>query len=352
MKKDISKLFLSKTSTIKDALEVIGKHDSRIALLCEKGRFLGIITDADIRHALVAKATLDTPVSKIYNKNPICLKPSFCLDEALAYSAKYGVYDFPILDDFGKVIGVKSLSSMLVLNKKKEKVLIMAGGLGSRLYPLTKNTPKPMLKIGQKPILQIIIERLIKQGFCDFYLCVNYKKEIIKDYFKANFAGAKITYLEEDAALGTAGGLFLYKKHLQKIGQKLENNFILMNADLLTKLDFTKLLSRLHEGEKKGIKLIMATRKLSYEFPFGVIKQDKEEVLQIKEKPKLDFVINAGIYALNESLLDGLKAQSFLDMPDFINSLLATGVKVGSFLCDEGWIDIGNMQDYERAKQA
>lgn len=349
MKENVKNLSLTTTSSIKDALKIIGKHGSKIALVFKGDKFIGILTDADIRHALVAGHTLESKIEKIYNKTPICLKAGFELQEALDLARIYDVYDFPILDENKSLLGVKSLASLLASKKRSQRVLIMAGGLGSRLYPLTKDIPKPMLKIQNKPILQIILERFIKQGFSDFYISVNYKKEVIKNYFLNEFLKARITYLEEEFPLGTAGGLYLYKQELLRQNEPLDKNFLLINADLLIKLEFEKLLAKLDEKTS----LVMALRKLSYEFPFGVVEQKRGLVKEIKEKPKMEFLINAGIYALKEQLLLKLASKpQRLDMPEFINQLLASGEQIASYEFAQSWIDIGSLQDYERAKEA
>lgn len=341
MDERLKRLILPINASIKDALVVIGTQNLRLALIYEKNVFKGIITDADIRHALLKDATLDTLVEKAMNKNPICLKEGFALEEARKLSKKYDIYDFLLLNEKGELKDIIKISDINTAKKRQELVVLMAGGLGSRLYPLTKDLPKPMLEINGKPILEKIIQGFISQGFHKFCLCVNYKKEIIKEYFKdGHNLDCEISYVQEEKRLGTAGGLGLLE------GLKDEQNLIIMNADILTKLDFTKLLSKLKDAD-----MAVALRRLSYEFPFGVVNCKGSKVLDIKEKPRMDFLINAGVYAIKAKVLKGLEVK-YLDMPDFINQAILKGVLVETLLVDESWLDIGSLKDYEYAKQA
>lgn len=241
---DINKLKLTPDSSIEEALKVVGKERVRLGIIVDKkDKFLGVISDSNIRKALIKGKNLQSKIKDIYTKNPITIKENTSKNELLKLSAKTDIYDFPVLNDKKEIISIKSISSLLNRQVNSNFVIIMAGGLGTRLKELTKDTPKPMLKVGKKPILESIVQKLKEQNFENFIFCVNYKKQIIEDYFKKgkNF-GVKIFYIKERKKLGTAGALSLIK-------QDFKESFIVMNADILTELNFNELL-KAHKDSK------------------------------------------------------------------------------------------------------
>ncbi|MBS4331353.1 nucleotidyltransferase family protein [Campylobacter vulpis] len=337
---NIESLKLSVNSSIEKALEIIGKERVRLGVVVgKKGEFLGIISDSNIRKALINGKTLKSNIKEIYTKNPITIAENTSKQKLLELSAKTDIYDFPVLNKKGEVVSIRSISSLLSTKKLPFYVILMAGGLGSRLKELTKETPKPMLKVGKKPILENIIQRLHAQGFEKFIFCVNYKRQIIEDYFKkgAEF-DVSISYVKERKKLGTAGALSL-------IRQKMEQSFVVMNADILTELDFNELLKA---HQKSGALMSVCVREFHQQVPYGVIKQKNGFITHIEEKPMQSFLVSAGIYVCEPQILELLAKNTYLDMPELIEKVMQKG-RVNTFLIEDYWIDIGRLEEFKRA---
>jgi len=227
------------------------------------------------------------------------------------------------------------------MSDKCVKALIMAGGIGSRLRPLTYTIPKPLLPVGRKPILQIIIEQLKKCGITNIFITVEYKAELIKSYFEdGNEFGVKITYIDEDGPRGTAGSV-------KFIEGMVDEPFIVMNGDLLTKLDFMDIW-RLHV--ESGAEFTVGIKEYKIKFPYGLVNLENGKILNITEKPELTFYINAGIYVLSPSALEVVPKDHFFDMPDAIQALINQDRNVGYYEIKEYWRDVGKMEDYQEIK--
>lgn len=341
---NINELKLKPTSTIKQALKVLGKERVRIALIVnDKDELLGVLTDSDVRKALLEDFSLNSHIEKIYTKHPKTITPNTRRDEILRLSSKYDIYDFPVVDEANRVLQILSISQMFEPHSRPNKIILMLGGLGSRLRPLTNSTPKPMLKVGSKPILQTIVERFSKQGFNEFIFCVNYKSEVIKKFFKdGKDFGVNIHYIKEHKRLGTAGALSLLKKH----HLEPKESFFVMNGDILTELDFNTILK---QHKRTDSKATMCVREFSYQIPYGVVKSKNNEILGIEEKPTFSFLVSAGIYALEPEILDFLKVNEYLDMPELFSLLLQEKQKVMNYEIKDYWIDIGRLDEYKRA---
>lgn len=339
---DINKLKLTPDSSIEEALKIVGKERVRLGIIVnKKDKFLGVISDSNIRKALIKGKNLQSKIKDIYTKNPITIKENTSKNELLKLSAKTDIYDFPVLNDKKEVISIKSISSLLNHQVNSNFVIIMAGGLGTRLKELTKNTPKPMLKVGKKPILENIVQRLKEQNFENFIFCVNYKKQIIEDYFKkGKDFGIKISYIKERKKLGTAGALSLIK-------QDFKESFIVMNADILTELDFNELL-KVHKDSKALMSVCV--REFEQQIPFGVIEQNKGFITNITEKPMQKFLVSAGIYVCEPEILELLNKNEYLDMPELIKLAMQKG-RVNTYLIHDYWIDIGRLDEFVKANE-
>ncbi|NDJ26739.1 alcohol dehydrogenase [Campylobacter sp. MIT 12-8780] len=339
---DLNALKLKINSSGKEALKVLGKERARIALVMnDEDKLIGVITDADLRKALLEGYDLNSSIENIYTQNPKTITSKTSNDEIFALASRYDIYDFPVLDQKGRVVKILSVAKMLETKKRSNKVVLMLGGLGSRLAPLTNDTPKPLLKVGSKPILQTIVERFAKQGFCNFIFCVNYKSEMIEAYFKnGSEFGVNIEYIHEQKRLGTAGALSLLDKNL------FNESFFVMNGDILAELDFNAILK---QHKRKEAHASMCVRKFSYQVPYGVVNCDEEQILSIEEKPSFEFLVSAGIYVLEPGILDFLKQNEYLDMPDLFNLLLKEQKKLVSYEIKDYWIDIGRFDEYQRA---
>ncbi|EAI4440788.1 TPA: nucleotidyltransferase family protein [Campylobacter lari] len=335
----IEKLKLAKNASIQEALKIIGSERVRIALVVENDKFLGVISDSNIRRALLNGKKLEDSIETIYTKNSLTIKENTSKEELLKLASQTDIYDFPVLNSENEVIAIKSIASILKEKSFENEVVLMVGGLGSRLGELTKNTPKPMLKIGKKPILENIVLNFKEQGFKKFIFCVNYKKEVICDYFQEGKSwGVEISYIKEKQKLGTAGALSLVKD--------MKKSFIVMNGDILTKLDFDQLIQE-HKKSKAVMSVVL--REFEQQIPYGVVKISNNDIKDIEEKPMQKFLVSAGIYVLEPEVLKYIKKDVYLDMPNLIKRLLDKKLKINSYILQDYWIDIGRLEEYEKA---
>ena len=305
-----------------------------------KNKLIGTITDGDIRRGLLDGKDLSSNVESIMNKNFYFINEKDNLIEAQKNLVKKGLKHLPVLDQEGSLI--KLLISKNISRKKilPNAVVIMAGGTGSRLRPQTTSCPKPMLEVNGKPILEIVIENCIKDGFKEFFLSVNYLKEIIINHFKDGSKwGININYLEENKPLGTAGSLSLLPKNLK-------NDIMVINGDVLTKFNFQKLLE-FHSHYKATATL--SVREYIINVPFGVIDTNGVNVNGMTEKPTYKKNVNAGVYALNPSVFKLLKKGEKIDMPELIKRIITTKRKVIACPIHEYWLDIGRPETLEEA---
>ncbi len=335
------KSLISPSATLSDAMESITASALQTAIVTDRdGRLLGTLTDGDIRRAILKSADLSELAITYMCSNPHVVYKSTSNDEAYSVMKAHHIHFLPILDSNNIVVGVKSYDDTFITPEKyNNSVVIMAGGKGSRLGSLTKNTPKPMLKINDKPILEIILERFISQGFNSFWFAVNYLSEQIIDYFHdGSKYGVKINYLEEKIRSGTAGALSLLPP--------TDLPILVSNGDLLTKFDFGKLL-QYHISTQSSI--TMACREEEYTIPFGVIEKEQGKVIAIKEKPSYRFSVNAGIYVLNPSLISLVPSNSFYDMTDLIDAAIDQNHSIYAYNLDDYWIDIGRPPQLDQA---
>lgn len=340
---DVSKISIPASFSLQEALQIFGVYDGVRLLIVndENGSFLGIITDPDIRRGLMRGLSLSSPIESIVQKSPITAHINDSKQKLMRLSAQHNIYEIPILDDSGRVVRIESISALLKTPAHTNPIVIMAGGLGTRLRPLTDSVPKPMLKVGSKPILHIILERFKAQGFEQIILCVNYKSHIIEDYFGngARF-GLSISYVRESKALGTAGALSLIKD----IGQQ---PFFVMNGDILSDMDFNQMLdfhTRLDSHATMGV------REFSYQVPYGVVECEGSKIINITEKPTQSFLVSAGIYLLHPCVLGLIPKDCYFDMPSLFNSIfMQKSYNAHSYLITDYWIDIGRHEEYERA---
>jgi dTDP-glucose pyrophosphorylase len=341
---DISKIKLKPTSTIKEALEIIDKGAIKIALVVdENDKLLGTITDGDIRRAILNNKDLNDIILDIYYKNPIIATNNSSKDEIINICITNKIYQIPIVDEKNRVIKIVLLDEILKPKKYSNKVVLMVGGLGTRLRPLTENTPKPMLHVGGKPILQTIVEKFVNYGFIDIIMCVGYKSTIIQDYFgDGSRFGANIEYVLENKRMGTAGAISLIDK------EKLKEPFFVMNGDLLTNVNFENMLE--FHLQNNAI-ATMAVREYDFQVPYGVVNIKNDKIISIEEKPIHKFFVSAGIYILNPETIDYIPKNRFYDMPVLFENLIKNDKITISFPIREYWLDIGRIEEYERANK-
>ena len=282
-------------TNIHDALKIIDRRGGQIALVVDGGqKLLGTITDGDVRRGILSGIDVQNPVSMIMNAEPVKAKPSDSRQFILSILRRNKLRHVPIVDDSGCLLRLEILDD-LNPTYRKNMVLLMAGGLGSRLKPLTNECPKPMLKIGGRPILETIILNFIESGFKEFIISLNYKGDMIRGHFAdGHDLGVSIQYIEEDERLGTAGSLRLLPE--------IQNShpIIVMNGDVLTKVNLDHFLDFHASNHSKAT---MGVREYNFQVPYGVLKLDYHRIVQIEEKPVHNFFVNAGIYVLDQDIL-------------------------------------------------
>jgi len=337
-----NKVTLKKTATIKETLKIIDKGAMSIAIIeDEDKKVIGTISDGDARRGLLKGYTLESSIEELYQRNPTLGYETDSRDEIIKKAILKRLYQVPIVDENDRLIYIEDIANLLQRTKRRNKVILMAGGLGTRLRPLTDDTPKPLLKIGGKPILQTIIQNFVKHGFTEIIISVNYRSEMIKDYFgDGKKIGANITYIEEEKRMGTAGALSLLK-------ETPHEPFFVMNADLLTTINFEQMLS-FHTTESSLA--TMAVREYEYQVPYGVIEIEESQITSIKEKPIQKFFVNAGIYVLSPRVLEHVPKDKFYDMPTLFEELINKNKKTLSFPVHEYWLDIGRMDEFQQAQ--
>ncbi|MGM8213706.1 nucleotidyltransferase family protein [Virgibacillus sp. W0430] len=336
-----TKILIPPSTTILETMEIIDNSSLQFAVVVDKdNRLMGTITDGDIRRGILKGFSLETTVEKVMNDSPVyeCEgKDQFYYKEILEQNK---LKQLPIVNEQMQILNIVFSNEIKTLPNKENVVVIMAGGLGTRLQPLTNDTPKPMLNIGDKPILETIIESFKSYGFSNFILSVNYKKEQIKNYFKdGRLLGVTISYIDEEKRLGTAGALSL-------LPVKPKKPFFVMNGDLLTKINYEQLLD-FHVNSKSSA--TMCVREHEYQIPYGVIETKNHRLVSIKEKPLHRSFVNAGVYVLNPEALRYVPTNTFFDMPELFNKLMDKRKEISAFPLREYWMDIGRMDDYEKA---
>ncbi|TBL73010.1 nucleotidyltransferase family protein [Paenibacillus thalictri] len=334
-------ILISPSTTILNSLQIIDRGTMQLALVVDEYyRLLGTVTDGDIRRGILKGISLDSPVELVMKTNPTTANINDTKESVLAIMKLKRLHQIPVLDEGGSITGMELLENLIKKDRKENWVVLMAGGLGSRLSPLTDDCPKPLLKVGSQPILETIIENFIEHGFYKFYISVNYRADMIVDYFgDGSQWGIQIKYLHEDKRLGTAGALSL-------IEEKPRESIIVMNGDILTKVNFERLLDFHKENNSKAT---MCVREYEFQVPYGVIKVDHHKLLSIEEKPVQRFFVNGGIYALEPEVLERVPIGTFYDMPTLFEKLIEQNEETSVFPIREYWLDIGRKDDFQRA---
>ncbi len=328
-------------ATLREALDRIDRTGCQIALVVdEHSRLLGTLSDGDARRALLKGLSLTDKVTSAMHASPTCAKAGDDRHTILATMRRLGLHQIPLIDAHGAVIGLEIVDDFLTQPVRPNWVVIMAGGLGRRLEELTRDTPKPMLKVGPRPLLESIVRSYAEQGFRHFLIAVNYKAEQIETHFNdGRELGVDIQYLREDKRLGTAGALSL-------LPERPAHPIVVTNADLLTKEDYCAIVDRHIESAADAT---MAVRDYEMQVPFGVVHAQDERIIAIEEKPKHRFVVSAGIYVLSPQALDVIPGGQHFDMPSLFEALIERGMRCRCQPIEGYWLDIGQRPDYERA---
>lgn len=326
-----------------DALRAIDQGAARIALVVdEAGHLVGLLTDGDVRRAILAGASLQAPLAPYVRHDFTSVPPDTGRASVLELMQARWIDQVPILDAERRVIGLHTLHDVVGDQERPNWAVIMAGGLGTRLRPVTETVPKPMLKVAGRPILERILLQLIGHGFRRVFIAINYLGEQIKTHFgDGKQFGCQIEYLEESTPLGTAGALAL-------LPQQPSNPLLVMNGDLVTQADLGGLIDC---HEQTGFAATVGVRRYYHRVPFGCVDVDGARIVAIEEKPQLSRLVNTGIYALDPATLRHLPAGTAVGMPELIEHCLRAGDAVGSFEIDEDWLDVGQADQLKAARE-
>lgn len=323
-------------TTVREAAKAIQNAQVKFVLVCDPGDvLLGTVTDGDIRRAVMQDLDLNSPVKTIMNRAPKVSHRSDNLNALRAYMRAAVIRHLPVVDDDGRVVDLVLLDAPEDVTPQDAVVVLMAGGRGSRLMPLTKDTPKPLLKIGAKPLLERQVEQFVAQGFRRLYISVNYLGHMIEDYLgDGSHLSAEISYIREDKPLGTAGALSLLSDRDRPI--------VVMNGDIITKTNFVTMLEYFRENQ---VDATMGVREYLYTVPFGCVRIDGATIVDLEEKPTMRHLINAGIYVLAPQALSLLPDNEYCDMPSLFKKVMEAGRRANTFPITEEWIDIGQKED-------
>lgn len=340
-KTDFKNLILTPDSTISKAGELIQSQGVKFVLICdETGKLLGTLTDGDIRRSVIESRPPTNPVHEIMNKTPRTISRNKSVREIRDTMTNNIIHHLPEVDENGYITNLFLLDELDEVSPLPNSFVLMAGGKGMRLRPLTENCPKPLIDVGGKPVLERTIESLIGQGFNKFYLSINYLGHMIEDYFgDGSKWGVEISYLRENEPLGTAGAL----AELPDLNEPV----CVMNGDIITKANFRDMLELVDEGAKA----VMGVREYKYTVPYGCLVVDGPKVLGMQEKPTMRHLINAGSYVLSPEVVASIPKNEYLDMPDLLSRFIEKGDPVYQSLISEQWIDIGSHSDLEWARQ-
>ena len=338
------KVILKPSNTMSKALEVLEAEGLGIIMVVDNhNKLLGTVTDGDIRRALMQQKGANTLLEDIMRKNPITISVKHTQEQVISIMKQERILQLPVVDELGVIVDLEMITNALDVEKRENIVFLMAGGFGTRLQPLTDNTPKPLLMIGDKPILEIILNQFIESGFHNFIISTHYKAIMLHEYFgDGSKWGINIEYVYEESPIGTAGALGLLQKNITNLP------ILVMNGDLLTKVDFESFLN--FHNTNTGIASI-CVREYDMQVPYGVVNSSNHKLTGIVEKPINKYFVNAGIYIINPSLLESLDGKTYLDMPDLLQRQVNKNFEVNVFPLHEYWLDIGHLENLQQAQR-
>ena len=339
---EIKECVISPTVTFSSALDVLSKIGFTICLVCDDhGFLLGILTDSDVRKSLLSSPDLNKPISLIMNISPYFVNKHITAFEAQSIMEVNHYFHLPVVDSSNKLTGLYLAPQLCSPVKHPESLVIMAGGRGKRLMPLTNSCPKPMLPINGKPILHHLIDSAKSDGFSNIFVSVNYLSDHIVNYFgDGSRFGVSINYLEEDKPLGTAGCLSLLPPAVR------DSPVVVMNGDVISNVSLSDILHHYYSHDAMGV---MAVRSHEWQNPFGVVKTNGHLFVCLDEKPVSKYLVNAGIYVLSTQLLSLINNIEYVDMPSLFERGYSSDMKLCVFPIHESWIDIGRPDDYNLA---
>jgi len=341
----IDEFMIGEENTVLEAMEQLDKVAKKVLFVVKDDKLIAALTDGDIRRWILKKGELTAGVKQVANYHPRFLTDC-SRKEAMRYMKQVKVEALPILDDEHRITSIVLWDDVELIRPSdplKIPVVMMAGGLGKRLYPYTNILPKPLIPIGEIPISEHIINQFRQFGCEDFYLIVNHKKNMIKAYYNEIEKDYTVSFVDEDKPLGTGGGLSLLKG-------KIDSTFILTNCDILIQEDIAKIYK--HHKEQKNLITMVCSLK-NFSIPYGVVEIGEDGLIeQMKEKPNLSFFTNTGCYFVEPQVIEELKNDEAVGFPDIVNKYKNAGYKVGVYpIGEKAWLDMGQPDEMERMKE-
>jgi dTDP-glucose pyrophosphorylase len=341
---EIKEFLLDENKTVIEAMQRLDQVGKKILFITRDNQFVATLTDGDVRRFILKKGKLDSCVKLVANYHPMVL-PEKASDNPKSFMKKNNIDALPLINEKGEIVSIIFLNDEIIRGKKRLEVpvVIMAGGLGTRLYPYTKILPKPLIPVGEIPIAEHIINRFNKYGCKDFYLILNHKKNMIKAYFNEISKDYSVNYIDEEKPLGTGGGLSLLKN-------KINSTFILSNCDILIEEDYYKLY-RHHIKENNLITMVTSLKNLK--IPYGVIEiSETGEIESMEEKPSFSFFTNTGMYVVEPRVIEELEENKVIGFPDIIEHYQNKGEKVGVYpISEKSWLDMGQLDELEEMRK-
>ena len=340
--RDWERCLIKQDATIRDAIKALDMNGFQFGIVTDiNGVILGTITDGDIRRGVLKGYNLDENVSTIFNENFLSVKTGISQLEARKIMTTNLIAHLPIQDESKRIVGVHFLREDKEVEGKDNLFVVMAGGKGTRLFPQTENCPKPMLYVGEKPMLEHVLDHAIEEGFSKFIFSIGHLGHMIQEYFgDGSTYGVEIQYIQEEKPLGTAGSLGLLYDYP-------DSPVLISNADVLSDISYSRIIS-FHE--KHSASATLAVKLNEWQNPFGVVQIDGIDVIGYEEKPVLRSHSNAGVYVIQGNLLKRIKQRAYLDMPNFLESLRLDGEKVIAYGLHEQWLDVGRPTEFAEAQ--
>ncbi len=336
-------LLLSEDKTVLQAMQQLDETGRKVLFWAPEGKLQGVLTDGDIRRYILRGGALDAPALDVVNRSPKKLTVRQ-KEDARRWFKRWDVSALPVVDGDGRMVDVVFASALGAepVTRVQAPVVMMAGGLGTRLYPYTKILPKPLIPVGELPIAEHIIRRFTDAGCGRFVLIVNYKKGMIKAYFNELDKDYAVEFADEDTPLGTGGGLSLLKGRVRE-------TFFLTNCDILVEADVGKIYN-FHKRNGNAVTMVCALK--NFTIPYGVVEQENGLLTGLREKPRMSFYTNTGLYVVEPEVIDLIAPDTFTPFTDVIERVRAGGGRVGVYpVSEHSWMDMGQLEELDNMRR-